>query len=151
MARRPISFDGPGHSSRLDPRRRVTGGDIFERRALKRAISAVERGTEISKLDMGALTRSGQFDPGGLRGKLSSRLVNSGRSVGERKILNTPERRQALFGAQTAVAFNKPFSDFQRRQLGFTEDQDNAFRSSLTEFRRERGLFMKPPKRFRED
>ena len=155
---KPIGFKTGRGRSRRDPRRNVEGGDIFQRRALKDALTAVEKGTQLSPLTRKTLGVT-DANAGEVRGALSERLARgtttragssfsnqplpdrlaAGRkSLFERRGsafsqpgLDGPNRKQAEFGARTSALTGRPFSDFQRRELGINKDNEDDFRSLL--------------------
>lgn len=79
--RRPIIDTSIGRSSRIDPRRRVRGGDIFQRRAMKDALRAVEKGNDLSPLTRQNLGLRAS-DVASFRQDLAESLERSGRRVG---------------------------------------------------------------------
>ena len=116
---------------------RFEGPDIFERRAVKDAIRSLDTGSSISpgtqkalkRAGFGEVTNPGRF--GQTSGFVDPDSVFS--QVGVVTPLDRPGRGQALFGARQAVRFNNPFSDFQRRELGITDENEGRFRSAIAD------------------
>lgn len=139
MARRPVGFGSRG-SRRTDPRKRIEGGDIFQRRALKDATRAIEKGLQISDRTRGALGPNADK----LIDSAADKLQSSGRNVGgsfNRSSLSerlarqqqggafgTSSVKQREFTVKTAIQQNRPsllkpltdrpLTDFTRRTFG---------------------------------
>lgn len=135
---KPLGFDNKRGSSRRDPRSRVEGGDIFERRALKQAITAVEKGTSIGELNsrrLGATTPEGVAS---LRENLADRLARSGRSVGG------PFNRTTLNERRTGVTTDRFGNSLQT--LGRdVRDRDRISNQTLFAARRSISRFQNNP------
>ena len=117
-------------------RARLRGADIFERRAIKSAIRALDNGSTISPGVQKTLREAGLgrvVNPDSIkeRGSAFTDPDSVFSQVGVVTPRVTSNRGQALFGARQAVRSNNPFSDFQRRELGITDENEDEFRSLL--------------------
>ena len=126
-------------------RARLRGADVFERRAIKDAIRSIDTGASVSPLTRRRLEAGGGGpvrNPDGLLARsapqLPDRLAAGRKSLFEQRGsafsqpgLDGPNRKQAEFGARTSALTGRPFSDFQRRELGINKDNEDDFRSLL--------------------
>lgn len=118
---KPLRFGNRGSSPRLDPRKRIEGGDIFQRRALKDATTAIEKGLKVSDRLKGALGPNADK----LIEESANRLGNSGRDVGGMFDPRTvAERNEPRLGSRLGNAFGTPgnaFGSVRDKQREFTK------------------------------